>query len=93
VSQQVGLPFVLNASQPTKLAMFTAATNVSNSSSNANLLLLDLAIADFGGPSGSQSDDSLLSVPDDGQPQTQEQLSDLALAAAFDNETDWRNAI
>jgi hypothetical protein len=93
VSQPLLVPFAEIASMRTSTSVIPATTTVAASTSNDSLLLLDQALAAFDSSGGgSQSDDDLLSSPDDSQPEAQ-QLSDLALAAAFDNETDWRNAI
>jgi hypothetical protein len=61
-------------------------------SSNANLLLLDQVLEHFGAPRSESSDEYKLASSDNDY-SSQEQLGDLALAAVFDNETDWRNTI
>jgi hypothetical protein len=61
--------------------------------SDAKLLLLDQALADLSSHSGSEDHQDLAANIASDQAGNDMDLADLALAAAFDNETDWRSAI
>jgi hypothetical protein len=87
--------FAVDLGQPLTHDAIAGAANVSAASSSDKLLLLDQALADIGAANSSSSSDASLvrsASSDIGADQSPE-LSDLALAAAFDNETDWRSAI
>jgi hypothetical protein len=87
VVPQIGTSF----SPPATADLATPAPGAA-ATSKANLLLLDQALTDLGAPKVDQPDD-LESLVSDAQSDSQVQASDLALAAVFDNDTDWRNAL
>jgi hypothetical protein len=87
-----GLQVPANATSQAKSIAFTTMANVTDMTSDAGLLLLDQAVADFGNGSDGEHDD-LATIVADSQSDVRHELSDLALTAVFDNETDWRNAI
>ena len=79
-----------------KPIVFSGAASLSESASDKNLLLLDRAMADFGGRGENSSAFDVGTIVADSTPdgsQQQLQLSDLALAAAFDSDSDWRNGV
>jgi subtilisin family serine protease len=91
--QVTALPyFAIDASPQVHSAVLTQSS-VAGSTSDASLLLIDQALANYGGPSDSQHDDDLATIISEDHPGGQEQLSDLALAAAFDSDSDWRNGV
>ena len=91
--QVTALPyFAIDASPQVHSAVLTQSS-VADSSSDASLLLIDQALANYGGPSDSRHDDDLATIISEDHPGVQEQLSDLALAAAFDSDSDWRNGV
>jgi hypothetical protein len=78
----------------TAAAVFASPVVLSSSASDAKLLLLDQALADLGGANAGdqgQIDPAAYIACD--RTENDRELSDLALAAAFDNDTDWRSAI
>jgi hypothetical protein len=87
------MQFAPSISAQANESAFASSTDFSQSGSNKDLLLLDEALANLGVSHTFEHDDALLSLSSDSQTESHDELSDLSLAAVFDNDTDWRNAI